>query len=132
MDGPDGKVLTLSDIHSKVAEIKNGCSWEYFKAYRRLKCLGYIVGRHDVAWSSKSSSNSNQEDGKTIMDCFKDMGISDDMKVKKKLVFDVYLPDSRFKKTCPGMPVFVLCLIRYSLFLLSFVNLNWFCLVFLL
>lgn len=118
VDGHDGRILTLRDIHGKVVDKRNGCSWEYFKAYRRLKCLGYIVGRHDVAWSLKSSSNSKKEDGKTIINHFKDMGISNYMVVKKKnLAFDVYLPDSKFKKTCPGMPVFVLCLIRYCLFL---------------
>lgn len=57
-----------------------------------MKCLGYIISRHDVTWSSKLSSDSKEEDGKTIINHFKDMGISNDMEVNQmKLAFDVYL-----------------------------------------
>lgn len=33
MDGHAGRFLTLSVIHGKLAEKRNGCSWECFKAY---------------------------------------------------------------------------------------------------
>ncbi|KAL9239379.1 hypothetical protein vseg_013710 [Gypsophila vaccaria] len=112
--------IHLKDIYEKVADKKGGCTWEYFEVYRYLKSLGYIVGRHDVPWSLKSvrSCSNSLEVGKTveravldtssIAELLKDLQISE-----KKLFFDVYLPNSKFRKTSPGDPVFTVSLARH-------------------
>lgn len=46
-------VLHLGDIFNKLSDGRNGCSCESFLVYKRLKSLGYIVGRHGVAWTLK-------------------------------------------------------------------------------
>ncbi|XP_043690680.1 tRNA-splicing endonuclease subunit Sen54-like isoform X1 [Telopea speciosissima] len=116
-------VLSLKDICEKVAEGKNGCHWEAFEAYRHLKSLGYIVSRHGVPWTMKSVQSfsdsaclegiteSNEiadrksEDELSIISLFKDLHINE-----LRLGFDVYLPNSKFRKSCPGDPSFILCL----------------------
>ncbi|XP_042479573.1 uncharacterized protein LOC122060525 isoform X3 [Macadamia integrifolia] len=118
-------VLSLKDICEKVAEGKNGCHWEAFEAYRHLRSLGYIVSRHGVPWTMKSvksvpgsahlegTMESNEvadrksEDELTIISLFKDLNINE-----VGLDFDVYLPNSKFRKSCPGDPSFILCLAR--------------------
>jgi tRNA-splicing endonuclease subunit Sen54 len=58
---------------------------------KELKSLGYIVGRHGIPWSVKK-------------------GESEEMQTSEaRPVFDVYRPNSMFKKSCPGDPIFVLC-----------------------
>ncbi|GFQ03474.1 tRNA-splicing endonuclease subunit sen54 [Phtheirospermum japonicum] len=105
----DDKPLPLSDMYGKLAEDnKNiyGCSWESFEAYRHLKFLGYIVGRHGVPWSIKNNAKTNtdaREDNITEM--FDKLHFDE-----TKPIFDVYPPNSKFKKSAPGNPSFVLCL----------------------
>ncbi|XP_015894967.3 uncharacterized protein LOC107428885 [Ziziphus jujuba] len=113
--------LPLEDIYVKVANGKNGCSWEQFQAYKQLKSLGYIVGRHGVPWSLKGVNRSNEcvsskcsvesaladsesEDKSSIIGMFNGMQINE-----ARPVFDVYLPNSKFRKSSPGDPSFVLC-----------------------
>ncbi|XP_020276536.1 uncharacterized protein LOC109850868 isoform X4 [Asparagus officinalis] len=114
--------LNINDIYKKIASGKAGCSWEAFEAYRHLKSLGYIVGRHGISWTMKSccSSNSledvldsngrfNQVVKEEIFTRFTNIQI-----VEMKLAFDVYLPNSNFRKSSPGEPIFVLSILSYT------------------
>ncbi|KAK9748292.1 hypothetical protein RND81_02G048100 [Saponaria officinalis] len=122
VDDKDTTVL-LKEIYEKVANGKGGCTWEYFEVYRYLKSLGYIVGRHDIPWSLKSVRNcSNPVEGtvveKTIVRAVLDetsiAGLLKGLQIsEKKLFFDVYLPNSKFRKTSPGDPVFTVSLARH-------------------
>ncbi|KAG5142714.1 hypothetical protein JHK82_018409 [Glycine max] len=56
----DGRSLSLTEMYEKVASGKSGCCWELFEVYRHLKSLGYIIGRHGVAWSLKSIKSSHK------------------------------------------------------------------------
>ncbi|XP_070024179.1 putative tRNA-splicing endonuclease subunit sen54 isoform X3 [Nicotiana tabacum] len=119
--GNDDAPLSLEHIYNKVAEGKSGCSLEYFEAYKHLKSLGYIVGRHGIPWSmrrSKVDCAINQDTLETaqtgdeesrnnvlISEMFSNMQIGG-----LRLAFDVYPPNSRFRKSAPGDPYFVLCL----------------------
>ncbi|XP_014629732.1 tRNA-splicing endonuclease subunit Sen54 [Glycine max] len=49
-----GRSISLTETYEKVASGKSGCCWELFDVYRHLKSIGYIIGRHGVAWSLKS------------------------------------------------------------------------------
>lgn len=117
----DDLYLSLEEIYKMVSQGKYGCCWESFEVYRHLKSLGYIVGRHGVPWTlrhlikneSKSieateeinvKSERDYEDKSTVIEMFKGMHIDE-----VKPVFDVYPPDSNFKKSSPGNPSFVLC-----------------------
>ncbi|XP_019085362.1 PREDICTED: uncharacterized protein LOC104710013, partial [Camelina sativa] len=105
----DDVVIPLKDLYEKVAEEKSGCCWENYEIYRYLKGLGYIVGRHGVSWTSKDAaftvrSGECPEDKDTVAKILGDMQICDG-----KAVYDVYLPNSRFKKSSPGVPSFVAC-----------------------
>ncbi|CAO2045749.1 unnamed protein product [Urochloa humidicola] len=112
-------------IYGKIAGGKYGCSWDAFQAYKHLKSLGYIVGRYGVPWTVKNSGNCDttvpptsvahtdqsfkRADGtcRDITELLKEMhidGISPS--------FEVYLPNSKFKKSAPGAPSFLLCLLR--------------------
>ncbi|MQL90818.1 hypothetical protein Taro_023432, partial [Colocasia esculenta] len=127
LDGKD-VVLSLNDIYKKVSEGKSGCSWECFVVYRHLKSLGYIVRRHGLPWALKSEKNccfdtplcSNSlfaldDNEKSDRELESDVHITrlfEAMQVSAlKLEFDVFLPDSKFKKASPGNPNFVLSLI---------------------
>ncbi|KAK9904514.1 hypothetical protein M0R45_000658 [Rubus argutus] len=85
--------LSLEDIYVKMSGGKNRCCWEEFRAYRQLKSLGYIVGRH--------------EEIRSVIGLFNEMQIN-----KVRPVFNVYLPNSKFRKSSPGDPGFVLCFTR--------------------
>ncbi|PIA45897.1 hypothetical protein AQUCO_01600267v1 [Aquilegia coerulea] len=117
-------ILSLKNIYEMIAEEKNGCCWESYKAFKHLKSLGYIVRRHGISWTMKSDkscskltcSQGNQErneasakgeDNISINNLFRDMQISG-----LRPAFDVYRPNSKFKKSDPGVPYFVLCLAR--------------------
>jgi len=111
----DDIVIPLKDLYEKIAEEKSGCSWENYEVYRYLKGLGYILGRHGVSWTLKDAARPNGEeesacagecpaDNDTVTKLLGDMQICD-----AKAVFDVYLPNSRFKKSSPGEPSFVAC-----------------------
>lgn len=112
--------ISLKDIYKKVAEGKSGCCWEGFEIYRHLKSLGYIVGRHGIPWSLKSvqrslmrhedtsdenSSSKTALDRSTIVPLLKDLHLTE-----VKPTFEVYLPNSKFRKTSPGDPSFVVYL----------------------
>ncbi|KAF8396825.1 hypothetical protein HHK36_018458 [Tetracentron sinense] len=112
--------LALKDIYERVGERQSGCSWESFEAYRHLKTLGYIVGRHGVPWTMKNDKNccnsisqatpgSSRELEKNIsvINLLKELQINE-----FNTAFNVYLPNSKFRKSSPGDPSFVLCLTR--------------------
>ncbi|KAL0346222.1 UNVERIFIED_CONTAM: hypothetical protein Sradi_4453500 [Sesamum radiatum] len=122
LNGNDTPFL-LSDIYGKLAEDKNrnGCSWKSFEVYRHLKFLGYIVGRCGVPWSMKSvKMKMDAQDGMAEYDSSRGRGSIDHSFITEMFgnlhfgetrpVFDVYPPNSKFKKSCPGTPSFVLCL----------------------
>ncbi|GMH20169.1 hypothetical protein Nepgr_022010 [Nepenthes gracilis] len=108
--------LPLKHMYEKVAEGKNGCSWEAFEVYRHLKSLGYIVGRHDIPWSLKciksSSVSLEYTSGKAeIADSSSIVGLLNDLQIKEvRPIFDVYLPNRKFRKSSPGDPSFLICL----------------------
>ena len=116
----DNTCLSLEDIYKKVAKGEGGCCWESFEVYRHLKSLGYVVGRHGVPWTIKSvkskmrgSTDSNGtideecEDKCFVTELFNNMQINE-----VRPVFDVYPPNSKFKKSSPGNPISVICLTR--------------------
>ncbi|VVB05987.1 unnamed protein product [Arabis nemorensis] len=113
----DDAVIELKDLYAKIAEGKSGCCWENYEVYRYLKGLGYILSRHGVRWTSKDAAimtpvseeesvcaGECPEDKDTVTKLLGDMQICD-----ARAVFDVYLPNRRFKKSCPGEPSFVAC-----------------------
>ncbi|KAI3800854.1 hypothetical protein L1987_28953 [Smallanthus sonchifolius] len=110
--------IPLEDIYKKVAKGVGGASWESFEVYKHLKSLGYIIKRHGVCWSMKhvksvtasvedESENGSEERGSIteITESFSTMQINE-----AKPVFDVYPPNSKFRKSSPGKPMFVLCI----------------------
>ncbi|KAH6808237.1 hypothetical protein C2S51_029345 [Perilla frutescens var. frutescens] len=117
----DDAPLPLSDMYAKLAEDKDkyGCSWESFEVYRHLKFLGYIVGRHGVAWSTKSVKNKTNVQGMEEFCSITDRGSVDDSFIAEMFgnlhlggmrpMFDVFPPNSKFKKSSPGNPSFILC-----------------------
>ncbi|XP_073269174.1 probable tRNA-splicing endonuclease subunit sen54 isoform X1 [Primulina huaijiensis] len=120
----DGAPLSVSDMYRKLAEDRSryGCSWESFEVYRHLKHLGYIVGRHGILWSSKNfKADATVEEGSREFDLTRKNGsisssfITEEISVlqlsETKPIYDVYPPNSMFKKSSPGSPCFVLYLI---------------------
>ncbi|XP_056159043.1 uncharacterized protein LOC115674891 isoform X3 [Syzygium oleosum] len=115
--------ISLETMYQQLAEEKDGCCWELYEVYKHLKSLGYIVGRHDIPWSLKSvkrntgtvSSEGTSEslelhspqDCNSLIKRFIKMDLNE-----LKPVFDVYLPNGKFRKSSPGDPSYVLCLIR--------------------
>ncbi|KAJ4773151.1 tRNA-splicing endonuclease subunit [Rhynchospora pubera] len=103
-------VMGLKDIFTKCADRRYGCTWEFFEAYRDLKSLGFIVGRHSQPWSLKHDNlkpNSNfTVDTDFIADRIEELQIG-----AANLIFDIYKPNSKFKKTDPGAPSFIICLV---------------------
>ncbi|XP_073222116.1 uncharacterized protein [Cicer arietinum] len=117
--------ISLIEMYEKVAGEKSGCCWELFEAYRHLKSLGYIIGRHGVAWSLKSirsslksTASEGTEDSKQFVDMVSNVELSinklfSDLKINDlNPDFDVYLPNNRFRKSSPGDPDFLLYLSR--------------------
>ncbi|VVA30923.1 PREDICTED: tRNA-splicing endonuclease [Prunus dulcis] len=121
----DSGTLSLEDIYMKISDRKNGCCWEEFQAYRQLKSLGYIVGRHGIPWSMKSLksncetvSSQGCPESDEVVDLGSEetrsvIGLLNGMQINEaRLIFDVYLPNSKFRKSSPGDPSFVLCFTR--------------------
>ncbi|PIM99399.1 putative tRNA-splicing endonuclease subunit [Handroanthus impetiginosus] len=119
----DETPLPLSDMYGKLGEDTNrhGCSWESFEVYRHLKFLGYIVGRHSVPWSMKKVNiKSDDQAGVEEVDSVRDSGSKVNSFITEMFgnlhlgetrpIFDVYPPNSKFKKSSPGNPSFLLCL----------------------
>ncbi|CAN6576991.1 unnamed protein product [Malus baccata var. baccata] len=97
----DGDIsLSLEDMYVKISNGKHGCSWEEFQAYRQLKSLGYIVGRHGVPWSMKIVK-SNHESVSSYGCRDNDEAVDLDSE-----------EFSKFRKSSPGDPSFVLCFTR--------------------
>ncbi|ESQ33335.1 hypothetical protein EUTSA_v10009639mg [Eutrema salsugineum] len=106
----DDIVIPMKDLYEKIAEEKTGCCWENYEVYKYLKSLGYILSRHGVPWTSKDAAitaPSGEEESVcagnevTVTKLLGDMQICD-----ARAVFDVYLPNSRFKKSSLGEPSF--------------------------
>ncbi|CAL5423238.1 unnamed protein product [Camellia sinensis] len=117
----DDRSVPLKDIYKKVAEGKSGCCWESFEVYRHLRSLGYIVGRHGIPWTVKSIKNKPPSvegtlEIKVIIDQkFEDLNLVNELFNNIRIdevrpVFDVYPPNSKFRKSSPGNPSFVLCM----------------------
>lgn len=124
LDNKD-ETIGMQDIYKKIAGGNYGCSWDAFQAYKHLKLLGYIIGRHGVPWTLKHSCTSEITDSsKSVTDTdwsfdrangacnditklFKEMHIDDIYPS-----FEVHLPNSKFKKSSPGLPSFLLCLLK--------------------
>ncbi|KAL9409122.1 hypothetical protein AB3S75_047498 [Citrus x aurantiifolia] len=120
--------LPLKEIYEKIANEKSGCSWEIFEVYRHVKSLGYVVGRHGVPWTMKIPKGRDiniTSDPVSLQVTPKRHGVMDvEPKEESSLVtlfdniqinevrpvFDVYLPNRKFKKSCPGDPSFLLYL----------------------
>ncbi|ESQ44338.1 hypothetical protein EUTSA_v10006455mg [Eutrema salsugineum] len=109
----DDIVIPMKDLYEKIADGKSGCCWENYEVYKYLKGLGYILSRHGVPWTSKDAAITTPSDEEesvcagnedTVIELLGDMQICD-----ARAVFDVYLPNSRFKKSSPGEPSFVAC-----------------------
>jgi tRNA-splicing endonuclease subunit Sen54 len=122
------RTVSLKEMYEKVDSGMFGCCWELFEAYRHLKSLGYIIARHDVAWSLKSirsflifSDLEGTEERKELVDMVSKFEVSidklfGDLKINDfNPDFDVYLPNNRFRKSYPGDPHFLLHLSRYIL-----------------
>lgn len=122
LSGHDGTILSFKDIYIKIAQGAGQSSWESFVVYRHLKSLGYVVGRHGIPWTTRSnliccnseslqctyvSPKAVEDEAMPMIRQFQDMQINE-----VKPTFDVYLPDSKFRKSSPGDPSFLLCLIR--------------------
>uniref|UniRef100_K3Y374 tRNA-splicing endonuclease subunit Sen54 N-terminal domain-containing protein n=1 Tax=Setaria italica TaxID=4555 RepID=K3Y374_SETIT len=102
------KACLLSD------ETMQGCSWDAFQAYKHLKLLGYIVGRYGVPWTIKNSGScdiivppTSVVHNDKSFNRFDDT-CSDITKLLKEMhidgispSFQVYLPNSKFKKIIP-------------------------------
>ncbi|TKY62640.1 tRNA-splicing endonuclease subunit Sen54 [Spatholobus suberectus] len=119
-----GRSISLIEMYEKVASRKSGCCWELFEVYRHLKSLGYIIGWHGVAWSLKSIKSSHKPVDLDVTEKSKlvDMGSKSELSINKlfgelqindmRPDFDVYLPNSRFRKSSPGDPSFLLYVSR--------------------
>jgi tRNA-splicing endonuclease subunit Sen54 len=114
----DNNIIPLEDMYKKISKGEGGCCWESFEVYRHLKSLGYIVARHNVPWSVKNTKNkpalSTEDESIIVKECEDESQITElfsDMKINEaRAVFDVYPPNSKFKKSSPGDPLFVLCI----------------------
>ncbi|GER57187.1 hypothetical protein STAS_34996 [Striga asiatica] len=115
--------ISLSNMYEKIAGDmnKNRCSWESFEAYRHLKLLGYVVRRHAVPWCMKNVKlQDGARESTTKLDNIQDEGPVDNQDITNMFdklhfyetgpIFDVYPPNSKFRKSSPGNPSFVLCL----------------------
>ena len=121
----EGGAIGMEEIYRKIAGGNYGCSWDAFQAYRHLKLLGYIVGRYGVPWTMKHSHTCEVTDSpKYMADTDRcsdraDGACNDITKLLREMridgiypSFQVHLPNSKFKKSSPGDPSFLLCLLR--------------------
>lgn len=102
-------ILPLEGVYQKLADRNSGCDWEMYEVYKHLKSLGYIVGRHSVPFTLKITKDSKKiimaEEEDSIAEKLSQVGLS-----KSMPVFDVYLPNGKFKKSSPGEPWCMVCL----------------------
>ncbi|XP_050234045.1 uncharacterized protein LOC126682413 isoform X2 [Mercurialis annua] len=122
----DGTHISLENLYGKIGDEKSWCCLQLFEVYRHMKSLGYIVARHGLPWSVKSvksicrsdSINDARENNELVVDVHvKQMdSIAESLRNLQvdevRLDFDVYLPNSKFRKSSPGDPAFSLSLIR--------------------
>ncbi|XP_062198537.1 uncharacterized protein LOC133901257 [Phragmites australis] len=124
LNDKDG-TIGMEGIYEKIAGGKYGCSWDAFQVYKHLKSLGYIVGRYGIPWTMKNSGTCDTIRPPTSMiDTDQSFNRVDDTcnditKLLKEMhidgispSFEVYLPNSKFKKSSPGAPSFLLRLLR--------------------
>ncbi|XP_030493860.2 uncharacterized protein LOC115709789 [Cannabis sativa] len=115
-----GASISIEEMYMNLSDDNNGCSWELFQAYKQLKSLGYVVGRHGIPWSlkhvkSNTESFSSQCSSENVVDLKSQgeisvLGVFSRLQVGEvKPVFDVYLPNTKFRKSSPGAPSFVVC-----------------------
>ncbi|KAG5515557.1 hypothetical protein RHGRI_036563 [Rhododendron griersonianum] len=94
--------------------------WESFEVYGHLRSLGYIVQRHGNPWTMKGTKNESasavgipQIEVITEQNCGGPCLINEllnNMRIEEvRPAFDVFLPNSKFRKSSPGNPSFVLC-----------------------
>jgi len=115
-----GRSISLTEMYEKVAGGGSGYCWELFEVYRHLKSLGYIIVRHGVLWSLKSIRSSHRpaalettEESKELVDMGSVQRLFSELRINElRPDFDVYLPNSRFRKSSPGDPSFLLYLSR--------------------
>ncbi|KAK6945266.1 hypothetical protein RJ641_026368, partial [Dillenia turbinata] len=114
--------LCQREIYLKFMEQKI-ISWESYDAYKHLKSLGYIVGRHKFPWTLKnvygtceSASSHDTTESNRLTETEYVNSLSEEfsnLQIRAAVpVFDVYLPNSKFKKSCPDELNFIVCLIR--------------------
>ncbi|XP_040371785.1 uncharacterized protein LOC112195452 isoform X4 [Rosa chinensis] len=89
--------LSLEDVYVNMSGGKYGCCWEEFRAYRQLKSLGYIVGRYGIPWSMKKA--------KSNCESISSQGCPDSDEAVNLESEEI----SKFRKSSPGDPCFVLC-----------------------
>ncbi|XP_040371786.1 uncharacterized protein LOC112195452 isoform X6 [Rosa chinensis] len=92
--------LSLEDVYVNMSGGKYGCCWEEFRAYRQLKSLGYIVGRYGIPWSMKKA--------KSNCESISSQGCPDSDEAVNLESEEI----SKFRKSSPGDPCFVLCFTR--------------------
>ncbi|GAV65090.1 LOW QUALITY PROTEIN: hypothetical protein CFOL_v3_08605, partial [Cephalotus follicularis] len=100
---------------------KNGCCWERFEVYRHLKSH-YIIRWHSAPWSIKTTKgvNLNNEtvsvqstaEGSGVMGIVSKDSSNNELFSSMQInevgpVFDVFLPNSKFRKSSPGDPSFI-------------------------
>ncbi|CAM8940419.1 unnamed protein product [Rhodiola kirilowii] len=120
-----GDTVSIRDLYDRISEEACGCSWEQFEAYRHLKSLGYIAGRQGVPWTikrKKSLNLSSVHEAAFADNIPLNEGLEHDFSIlalddhahsgKLNPDFDVYLPNSKFKKSTPGNPCFKLHVCR--------------------
>ncbi|XP_002961843.2 tRNA-splicing endonuclease subunit Sen54 [Selaginella moellendorffii] len=95
-----GRTMDLHEVLELLGVEKNGCSMDAYNVYSHFKALGYVVSRHNVDWTAKEEPESIDRER------------DDHSSSSLKLVFDVYAPNSQFRKTSPGVPLFSLCVSR--------------------
>ncbi|XP_062023679.1 uncharacterized protein LOC133739875 isoform X2 [Rosa rugosa] len=116
LDGSDTSI-SLEDIYTKVSDGKNEFLLEEFRAYRQLRYLGYIVARHGIPWSRKGVKTNCESVSSQVCPEAEEIrslnGLFNGIQINEvRAVFDIYLPNSKFKKSSPGDPNFVLCFTR--------------------
>uniref|UniRef100_N1QPB4 tRNA-splicing endonuclease subunit Sen54 N-terminal domain-containing protein n=1 Tax=Aegilops tauschii TaxID=37682 RepID=N1QPB4_AEGTA len=121
----EGGTIGMEEIYGKIAGGKYGCSWDAFQAYKHLKLLGYIIGRYAVPWTMKNNPTCETTDSLERMpDTDQSFNRADGVhngitKLLKEMhidglhpSFEVYLPNSKFRKSSPGAPCFLLSMLR--------------------
>ncbi|KAI4988798.1 hypothetical protein ZWY2020_036115 [Hordeum vulgare] len=121
----EGGTIGMEEIYGKIAGGKYACSWDAFQAYKHLKLLGYIIGRYGVPWTTKHSptcETTNSLEGMPGTEQRFDRATGVHNGIPKLLnevhtdglspSYEVYLPNSKFRKSSPGAPCFLLSMLR--------------------